>query len=112
MVKLDIGSFSYVADPTDRTRCSDKCPWIRQAQNPLDADYKCQYFSGVQLTNKKRLQRCLDSEKHESERPAKWISRRQGGALCSFCEHHIFGYSANPTICPGCHKKMMQDDET
>lgn len=120
---MSIGSFEFIADPDDNTRCAKECPQqdgmifiINKATGEKTAvAYGCAIFFALPPGGM-RHDSCLAAEKHEAERPAKWV---EAGCdlcntlcyLCSNCGEDI-NRNSDLDTCPGCGKRMVSDEET
>lgn len=106
---MAIGSFTFVADPNDPTRCSEECPQHRRGTKHS----RCVWF-GMLPCGIYRTVECLAAEKHEAERPARWLrldsSELWAGAIacnnCGFMDAAAELSDCHAT-CPGCGKRMV-----
>lgn len=101
---MTIGSFEFVADPNEPSRCSEKCPHYKW--HPWQHHHICEYF-GLDIIDKHRSRECLAAEKHEAERPAKWLNvfPSVNASLCSACGA-LTTIEPKPKQCPHCGRKM------
>lgn len=107
--KVEIGSFSYVADPNDRSRCSEECEHYRQRVNAYHPEWCAM---SVMHVPGERTGLCLYLEKHEAERPARWIEcapHEVPIVICSNCEES--GKFSSYEACPNCGRRVVQDGE-